>query len=302
MASAIVLDHGMFPELAMRLGRDLDRCYYYSPWASAFPDPNDQLIGSGLDEFNVERVDFPLGLIGTAEEPDVWVFPDLYFTDLQQHLRALGKRVWGSGWGELYEQDRWKLSDLLEAAKHPVAGADRLLTIEQLGETVRDEMSEDTYIKVAQFYRGLMETYRHRGWPQSRTWFDDLRHRLGPAGERMGFMVQEAIAGDAVEIGLDLIVVNGQAIFPTTMGYEIKGAGLVSVVIDDYPEWADPIRTVVEHLSIDGPYTNFFSAEARKTKDKCYVIDVACRMPSPGDGIHMEMWENFTDLIMLGAR
>src|SRR5260370_11821508 len=78
------------------------------------------MLGTGLEDEGVKRVDFPWSLLDSPDEPDIWVFPDLYFTDWQQHLRAMGKNVWGSGPGELLELDRFALLRALNERKQSV--------------------------------------------------------------------------------------------------------------------------------------------------------------------------------------
>ena len=304
MSSAIVIDWGLFPELALTLARGLDHVFYHSPWASVFPNPQAQLIGSGLDDFGVERVDFPFELLDTPEEPDAWIFPDLYFTDIQQLLRRMGRNVWGAGWGELLEMDRWKLNDTLKRGGHSVPQTQTIDGIPALRTHLEDPKSAGRFMKIAQFYRGLTETKEHRGWPASRSWYESITHDLGQAGDTFRFMSQEAIQGEAVEPGIDLLIVNGVPLRPMMMGYERKDSGIISKLIEEIPDWvAEPAQSVIDALSEEGsPYTNFFSFEARKTGDDVFITDATCRIPRPVDAIHMEMWDNLPQIMVAGAK
>jgi len=302
----IVLDWGMFGELALRLARELGECMYFSPWASSFPKPDQQLICTGLEDFGVTRVDFPLELLKEDDSsPTHWIFPDLYFTDLQALLRRLPPEfgdygVWGSGWGELLELDRWKLHQVLQEAGCPVPKVERLIGVTRLEQRLRNE-PETLFVKLAPYYRGLTETYQHRGWPASRTWFEETRAKLGPRGDTMPWMLQPPIPGErVVEPGMDLIIVDGEIQFPTLLGWERKAQGMISQVVDDLPDvLAKPIWTVVKALSGEaGPYTNFFSAELRVNEHgEAYFIDATCRMPRPGDGAHLELCDNLGAVI-----
>ena len=305
MGAPIILDWGMFGELALRIARELGECFYFSPWASSFPKPDQQLICAGLEDYGVTRVDFPLGLLDHGHDPGCWIFPDLYFTDLQSLLRKLGCEVWGSGWGELLELDRWKLHLVLEEAGWPVPEAERLVGITHLEQRLRAE-PEQLFVKLAPYYRGLTETYEHRGWPASRTWLEETRAKLGPRGDTMPFMLQRAVPGsDVVEPGMDLIILNGRIQYPTLIGWERKGVGLISKVVDAIPEaLAGAVETVVSALSREmaAPYTNFFSAELRVNEDReAYFIDATCRMPRPGDGAHMELCDNLGEVMTEAA-
>ena len=296
---AIVWDHGLFVDLAIRIARELGDCLYHSPWQSSSPHPVDQLIGSGLEEFGVERVDFPLELIGTADEPETWIFPDLYFTDLQGLLRSLGKNVWGSGWGELLELDRLKLHTVLKNAGHPTLPITNVVGTMNLERYLRD--GDEAWIKIAQYYRGLMETYHHRGWPQSETWFNKRREMLGPAARNFQFMLQEPIDGNSVEPGIDMLILDGDPVWPALLGYERKNTAILSKVITGLPNsWASPLAAVFTELS-STPYSNFFSAEIRRTEDGLsYLTDATCRMPRPSDAVHMMMWKNLGKVMTAG--
>ncbi len=305
---ALVVDYGLTIELARLLARDLDgEVGYFSPWVSSFAEPKATMLGTGLEDEGVKRIDFPWSLLDSPDEPDIWVFPDLYFTDWQQHLRAMGKNVWGSGPGELLELDRWKLHKLMKDAGLPVADAVTINGIDSLRHALSEHdgwRDERRFIKLSQYYRGATETYEHKGWPASRSWFDDLAHTVGPAGDKIRFMLQEPIEGDSVEPGIDLIVMNGSILTPMLLGYEDKDRGLISTIIEGEPDcMAESLDAVTRALSSEEPYTNFFSGEMRVTESGlCYFIDATCRMPRPGDGAHQKLCKNLAPIIDGGSR
>ncbi len=302
---ALVVDYGLTIELARLLARDLDgEVGYFSPWVSSFAEPKATMLGTGLEDEGVKRIDFPWSLLDSPDEPDIWVFPDLYFTDWQQHLRAMGKNVWGSGPGELLELDRWKLHEVLFKAKQSEAGITLADGIEQLGDFLKHDYSDERkFIKLSQYYRGASETYEHKGWPASRSWFEDLAHIVGPAGDKLRFMLQEPIEGDSVEPGIDLLIVNGEATTPYLIGYEDKDHGLISKVTENINFAWQSLGAVVRALSEEQPYSNTFSGEMRITETgDCYFIDATCRMPRPGDGAHQKLCRNLAEVIDGGAR
>lgn len=297
---ALLSDWGLFPELALRLAREIGDVGYFSPWASAFPNPRDQLVGAGLEEFGVQRIDFPFELFGSVDDPETWIFPDLFFTDWQSMLRGMGRRVWGSGWGELMELDRWRLHTLLEKEGWPIAETEQIEGVDRLLSRLQADPGE-MFVKLTPYSRGATETYQHRGWPSSRTWYDNLRHELGPMGDTTSFMIQKAIPGKhVVEPGADLIIRNGRILFPACIGYERKGSALVSRVIDELPTLlAGPIETVIGSLGAE--YSNFFSAELRVNEHgEAFFIDATTRAPRPGDAANYELWSNL-GAIMTGS-
>lgn len=292
---ALLCDHGIFPALALRLANELgDEIGYYSPPFSAFPNPHDTLIGAGLEDYGVKRVDFLWEQI-QQDTPETFVFPDLFFSDLQEYLRNESYAVWGSGWGELLELDRWKLYQVLKDAGEPIPELITASGIDDLAFKLRDDKR---FIKIAQYYRGLRETYEWRGHKASGSWLAGLRKDVMPAELR--YMIQPPIEGEAVEPGIDMILVHGQPLSPMLLGYEHKDQAILSAVINEIPDWATPIYPVLEAL--DGyNCTNFASAEIRRTKDESFLMDWTARLPRPGDGGHMKMWTNLGEIIINGA-
>ena len=87
----LVVDNGLFVDLAVRLARDFGKVWYYTPWEQSFPLMNHGRIGEGLEE--IERVRSVFGK--HFNDVDLFVFPDIFHADLQDYLVGQGKRVWG---------------------------------------------------------------------------------------------------------------------------------------------------------------------------------------------------------------
>ena len=145
--------------------------------------------GRGYEDVGVHRADYPLHLIDTEDEPDLWVFPHLAETDLQYLLRSLGKKVWGSGDGHAIENDRWMLKEFLEAR-----GLNITPSIEVVGnsDALREHLEKvkDKWIKVSMF-RGDMPTWKHTDWANSQIWWSELCERLGAARNEVRFIVED---------------------------------------------------------------------------------------------------------------
>src|SRR5512135_3486521 len=100
----LVVDNGLYTELAIALGRSgvYDRVGYYNRWEEDFPYTKDAIIGSGFDEITME-----LDLYGAIADYDAFIFPDNYWSGLQDYIRrVLNKPVFGSGRHEELELDR----------------------------------------------------------------------------------------------------------------------------------------------------------------------------------------------------
>lgn len=99
--SVCVVDSGMYVSTALRLARDFGKVYFHSPWIKTCPTLSRRAPGMGFKE--IERVDY---LWSIKNKVDLWVFPWIFFWDLQLELEAQGKRVWGARTGEFLELDR----------------------------------------------------------------------------------------------------------------------------------------------------------------------------------------------------
>src|ERR1035437_1040550 len=108
--TCLVLDNGLFIEISVVLAKSFGKVYYYSNWKSAYPRSVNRLVGTGLP--GVTRVN---DFWDVLDEVDLFVFPDIYFGGLQEHLVSLGKRVWGARKGDFLELDREKSKEHLDS-------------------------------------------------------------------------------------------------------------------------------------------------------------------------------------------
>lgn len=298
---ALVVDNGLFFPLAQRLGRDFAKVYYYTPWEKGAPYIREASLGVGFEKENVYREDNPLALIGTQREPDLWVFPHIAESDLQNHLRAIGKRVWGSGEGQILENDRWLLKELMDKAGLPVTKSREVTGTDELRELLEKE--DDLYVKISK-WRGDMETYHHIRWANTQIWWSDLCNQLGPLRDKAIFIIESPIK-DAIETGTDNLMIHGVPLFPMLIGFEIKNTAYFAKVIhlsDGLsPLMYRPLQVVAEYLK-HKHYSNFFSTEMRITdKGECYFTDATCRMPSPPGELQNEIWSNLPEVMFANA-
>ena len=284
---ACVITDGLFLPLATRLARDFGKVYFYSTWEKGSPFFKDGNLGVGLE--GVERENYPLSLIGTKNEPNLWVFPDISENDLQGHLRSIGKRIWGSGRGHMIENDRWLLKETLDKAGLPVIYTRLVKGVDALRKILEEE--EDLFIKVST-WRGDTETREHKSWAQTQFWWFDMCKDLGPLCNSMEFLVEWPIE-DATEVGVDGIIIDGTVIHPMMIGYEIKDSAYFGKVVEEPPEiLAKSLRVMADWLKGKN-YANFFSTEMRITKaGECFFTDASARRPCPPGEVHDEMWSN----------
>ena len=85
--TAIVVDNGLFCDLAARLGRDFGKVYYWAPAYSGFPKPNISWVGKGID--GIEVINDPFGNV--YDKADIWIFPEHLFRRVADPARITGE-------------------------------------------------------------------------------------------------------------------------------------------------------------------------------------------------------------------
>jgi hypothetical protein len=301
--TAMIFDNGLFQPLAHRIAKDFGRVLYHRGTRHAFPVPNDSAIGGGYQK--VERA-------GSWEEHidevDLFVFPDLYWSQTQAYLRSLGHRVFGCGWGEELELWRDDFYSTLKKNGLNTVPWEMVQGMTALREHLEGE--EDKYIKVS-YHRGLCETFRWIDQRISKPRLDVLQHDLGALSEDQWFLVQDSLDSKR-EVGSDQIIVDGR--FPKTVQYAVEGkdktglarmlpyARLPKEVLAVNDKLAPVFASSAREHSTPNPYRGFFSTEIRVAKDgKPYLTDPTCRMASPCGETYMLMSDNFSEMIWAAA-
>lgn len=290
MPTPLICDNGMYVNLAVRLARD-QPVSYFSSWQNSFPTAREFAPGTGIE--NVERIDDPVSFM-LSGKASVLIVPDLYLASLEKLATACEIPVFGCGDGNRIETDRWYFKTLLNNASLPIAYSVEIDGLNALGDYLKEH--DNKYVKVSTF-RGDLETRRHDTWVGSEQWFHGLKKRLGVVGENMRFVVEDPIP-DALEIGLDTFVIDGQFCAPMVLGIEKKDAGYFGWVVDDVPKAFDPTIAVLAEYFESERYTNFFSLETRIKDGVVYATDATCRVPSPPGGVLMNAVRNLSDVIL----
>lgn len=271
-----------------------DHVLVWSPDIRAFPSVREDCIGRGIP--NIERVrDFwPL-----LNDIDLFCFPDVGQSGLQLHLESIGKAVWGSRGGDVYELNRYKFMRTIDELGLDVAPYTVIRGWSKLRAHLKE--NDDKYIKISRFRRD-METTHWRSWELDEPWIDWLAVQFGPLKEEMSFLVFDNIETD-LEIGGDTYCVDGK--WPDLMlsGVEHKDSTYFSEVRqrDEMPE---QIANVLDAFSAPlkrHRYRNQFSCEVRVKGEKAYFIDFTGRGGMPSSGSQQLIWKNFPNAIWHGA-
>lgn len=131
--TVMVIDNGLFTELAKTLSSSFKKVYYTCRWKSAFPKSEQYVIGYGIE--GIERVD---DIWDKFDEVDLFVFPDIYDGSLQLHLESLGKLVFGGKLGEQMELYRDSMKEHMKKLGLYVTPYKVIKSIQKLREYLKE--------------------------------------------------------------------------------------------------------------------------------------------------------------------
>jgi hypothetical protein len=297
----LVVDNGLFVELALKLSKTFKKVYYYVPWESAFAKMNLAYIGYGLEGLTV--VDSIYG--PHFDEVDLFCFPDIYMGWEQVHLEKMGKKVWGSRTGECLELNREGMKEILKATNMPVGKYTHVKGIANLRAFLKE--NENVYVKIDK-YRGTFETFHSANYKEVEPKLDEVEFNLGAFKHVLEFTVEECLP-DRVEVGTDCWAITddeGQCQYPENLisGIEIKDVGFASIFkkYKDLPEVVTRFNERMKPVFAAYNWRGFVSTEVRVGKDmKPYMIDLCARAPSPPNELYQEQYENLAECIWYGA-
>jgi len=297
--TVVFVDNGLFVDFARHCAKAFGKAYYYMGWQTYAVCSNGLMTGVGFDE--MERIKNPLHLLQRVAKDDLlWVFLDVYYSDLQEHLLSLGCRVWGSRRGEEMELNRWEFKEHLKKLGLPVQHVEHIQGLEALKEYLK--LAKDQYIKTS-FVRGDFETFRHELYKLTEPRLDDLAHVFGPLKRQYEFITEDDIP-NAVEVGYDGFTIDGRYPSHAMMAYEVKDVGMIGASMP-YKSLAEPVRFVNEKLSETLKrynYRGFLCTEIRYTKEKKpFLIDPCCRLGTPSNELLQALFDEWPQTLWHGA-
>jgi len=296
----LVVDCGNFVETAPRLARDFGKVYFWKPNPDAFPTMGKSMIGSGMDGVTLINDIFQKDNEYNFDEIDLFVFTDIYFGWIQEHLVSLGKRVWGCRTADDLELYRAEYNSLQRKIGMKATDIKVVKGIQKLRDYLKTV--NDKYIKIS-YFRGEMETWKHTNYKLSETQIDELEHNLGPLKNVIEFIVESKL--DAiVEAGLDMYNIDGKYPENVLLGYELKDIAYCSkhTKFSSLPEKFKDVHTKLSNTFKAYQMRGFFSSEVRVTKDDdWYLIDPCVRQGSPPSELYMEMIDNLAEVMWFGS-
>lgn len=302
--TALIYDHGIFFELALKLSESFGQIYYYCPYESAYPGMPMAVVGSEwengeqLDTFEGKNVTRIINVFDYIDDIDIAIFPDVYDGDLQVYLAEQGIPVFGCKHGEDLELERWDTKQAFKKEGMDVQPIKEIVGMEALKEYLQNPKNENKWIKISR-YRKHFETFKHKTWLLTEPAMEKLENDLGALKNIVHFVVEDNIDA-VVEEGCDTYNLNGEWPDKIICGTEIKDAGYAGAFFDA-KEISDGNKKVNEQLSPilkQIGYSGFLSTEVRTTKEgKNYLIDPCCRGGFPTLNVCMEMYDNLAEII-----
>lgn len=297
--SAVILDHGIFLELAFRLCRDFGTIYYVDPsWEEAFPKIDHAVIGDGFDR--IERVGEIWDVI---DKVDVCVFPDVGHGSMQMYLQSQGMPVWGSRKSDRLEVNKVAFRKLQKELGMEVPEYHVVRGLDALREMCQNPDYDDRWIKLSPQFRGNRETFHHENYESSREILDGMGVDFGIVQDILKFVAEKSIEAD-LEGGLDTYTVDGEHPSVAVQGYESKDKCYFAVV-QPYEKIPKEITSVNEYLwPILKQYQarQFISTEVKITEDKkSFLLEPTIRMPSPAGEEQLELYANMSQIVFEGA-
>ena len=285
-----ILDNGSYVAWAIFLAKYFD-IYYYSRWENEFPVKAPTNIGIGIE--GVTRVN---EYLKDYQKYDIFIFPDIYFRDVCEHFRDLGKATFGSGEGETLERDRIFFKNCLKDVGLLVGKYKEVLGIDNLKELFKKV--KNVFVKISEF-RGEMETKRHINIGMSDLWLDERSYFLGTDKNKLNFIVEDAI--DSIsEFGCDLFTVNGEYPSVGIWGIEDKDWGYICTATE-YDNFPEPIKMVNKKISSklkELKYVGWYSNEIRYTEKKeSFFTDITMRLGQPSGNCQMMLYSNWDEII-----
>lgn len=293
--TVMIIDNGLFIELAITLSKSFGKVYYHTPWVNAFPQSNTRIVGVGVP--GIERCN---DYWDVKDEVDLWVFPDIYCGGLQLELESQGKRVWGSRKGDELELYRPETKKHLKSLGVNIGSYKVITGMENLREYLK--ANDNQYVKVSTT-RGDMETFKAKNYNLVEPKLDELEYKLGAKKSMMQWVVEDAIP-EAVEVGYDGYTIDGEFPKHAMAGIEIKDKSYLGIFkeYDKMPKQIKDVNSKVAPTLKEYGYKNFFCCEMRITKDGTpWVIDPMCRFGSPPGELVQNMYSNLAEILWYGA-
>lgn len=295
--TCMVVDLGLFVELAAVLGKSFKKVYYCNPsWVRPFPKLNDAKIGEGIEGI----AEVCLSPFEHFDEVDLYVFPDVGHGRMQTYLESVGKAVWGARMAEELEFYRDDCKKLMKKLGMEVGPYKMVTGVEELRKYLK--ANKDQWVKVDR-WRGHFETFEAKDYNLVEPRIDEIEHEIGAWKTELKFTV-EANLPDKFEVAVDAYTIDGKLPGSMLYGVEIKDLGYAGKLVsyESVPEALKLFDRKMSDTFAKYKARSFYSPETRVGKDQVpYMIDLCIRAPSPPNELYQVFYKNLAEIIWKGA-
>lgn len=293
MSSFLCFDFGQFPELCNALAaKGKNKVYYYTSWPSAYPKYQDYVTGKNF-EYLIKVEEF-MDFVDLAKKVDVIVFPDVYNNGLAALLRESGLKVFGSGRGEILENQRGKLKKILKTVGLQVKPWTEIKGVHALKDYLLK--NPDKFVKIDR-YRGDLESFHAKDMDAVTLLIDELETVYGPFQDDFKFIVEDPIHTD-LEYGVDTFFDGNDYVKPFSLGIEFQKSCYIGHFVDTLPaplqETMDKMKVALRKMDYRGPLS---TEEKIVSLKEHYLLDWCSRFFSPGSLLYTEAIRNFPEVV-----
>lgn len=290
----LVLDQGNFVEQASALSaKGKHEVIYYSSWQRMYPKYHDYAPGVNFDYLRKEKYFFKW-----VEWADCIVNFHVMDNDAIAYLRRKypQKSIFGSGEGEVLENDRWKLKKTIQSLGLPMQKSYHIIGIERLKEFIKTHPKH--YIKI-NIFRADCESFYAKDYKFVEGKLNDLENKFYPNEDEIEFVAEEAIDTE-VEIGFDGFFNGTDYTDKSFCGYEYHKSLYIAKVFNtrDLPEAVKDTMTRLKPVLSKMDFRGGLSTEEKivSTK-KHYFLDICSRLAYPLSSGYPEWIKNWPEVV-----
>ena len=287
---------GLFLELALQLGRDGHKVYYYVPFYDSELSFKRYALGYGLIEIE-KPLYFWRALMKYPKEEVTIMFPDVGNGDMAAFLKTQGYAVFAAGEGDILENHRELLRKKMKALGLPVNNYLQITGVENLKNYLKKHPNKMVKLDI---FRNDQESFKATTYNDAEPILNKLTCKMGQLADEFPFIVEDLIDGD--EPGFDIIFDKTGYLTPYLWGFEVHKGPYCGMVGDTLPTPLQLIADKLKPLLTQYDWRCFISIEALVKEGTPYLIDVCSRAPYPlGDGF-VALYANYSEIIYKVAR
>lgn len=290
----LVLDQGIFVEVSNGLSQNgKHEVRYYTNWEKSQPQHSDFAPGVNFD--NLEKAE---KFWENIEWADCIVNFDCFDQDAISFLRKIypKKSIFGSGDGEIIENDRWYVKKLLQQIGLPLQKSYHIIGVTKLIEFLKTHPK--VFIKTNKF-RQDCESFFAKDYKFVEHRLNSLKVKYGALSDTIEFIAEEKLDTE-VEIGFDGFFDGNEYLDTCLLAYEVHKEFYVGKVMSfkDIPqcvkETMDKLKPTLRKLDYRGAIS---TEEKVFSQSKHYLLDICARLQSPASVGYPKWFKNWPEIV-----